>query len=175
MCCNGTLFNYVTLVTDDLEKLKKYPQLNYKIRSEQMTFDEPCVLHTGKGCSAYEDRPGVCSRYVCDVIKSVAKEEMTEIDALLVIKEGKALVENLKELVVFEAGMPLAVSSWEGPPEGISEEARLAWVRTEYHLGKYFLGTVKEEVKPSIASVPLSGSPVGADEWPVNSPPHHAE
>lgn len=159
MCCNGTLFNYVTLVADDLPKLEKYPQLNLKIRSEQATFDEPCVLHTGKGCSAYEDRPGTCERYVCGVLRSVAKDEITEDEGLLLIKEGKALVERVKEFVAFEPGLPIAVSTWDAAPEGISEEAKFAWERTAYHMGKHFLGTVKEEVEPSTQAASPSGSP----------------
>ncbi len=159
MCCNGTLFNYVTLVPDDMPKLEKYTQLKLKIRNEQATFDEPCVLHTGTGCSAYEDRPGTCERYVCGVLRRVEKDELTEEEALLVIKEGKALVEHVKEFVAFEPGMPIAVSTWEAPPEDISAEAKFAWERTAYHLGKFFLNTVKEEVEPAVPAAAPSGSP----------------
>jgi uncharacterized protein len=145
MCCNGTLFNYVTLIDDDLPKLQKYPQLELKERSHQMSFGEPCVLHTGTCCSAYDDRPQTCRLYVCHVLRAVQREELTDDEALLLIKEGKALVENAKEYIAFEPDAPLAVSSWDAPPEGISDEARLAWERTVYHLGKHFLGTVKED------------------------------
>jgi Fe-S-cluster containining protein len=149
MCCNGTLFNYVTLVPDDLPKLAKYPQLKLIVRNEQETFDEGCVLHTGTGCGAYEDRPDTCKRYVCNVLRGVQREELTEEEAVLIIKEGKALVEIVKEYVAFEPGRPMAVSSWDAPPEGIAEDARLAWDRTAWHLGKHFLGTVVDEVDPS--------------------------
>lgn len=147
MCCNGTLYNYVTLEPDDLLRLQKYRQLKLKVRNEQETFDEPCVLHTGTGCSAYEDRPATCVRYSCGVLRAVAREELTDEQALLLIAEGKALVENVKEYVTFEPGMPMAVSTWDLPPEGIEEAARLAWVRAQYHLSKYFLGTLPPEAK----------------------------
>ena len=55
--------------------------------------------------------------------------------------------------------MPIAVSTWEASPEGISAEAKFAWDRTAYHLGKYFLNTVKEEVEPSLEAAPPSSSP----------------
>ena len=150
---------HVTLVPDELAKLEKYTQLKLKTRSEQDTFDEPCVLHTGTHCSAYDDRPGTCERYVCGVLRAVGKEEMTEDEALLVIKEGRALVDHVKEFVAFEPGMPIAVSTWDAAPEGISAEARFAWDQTAYHLGKFFLGTVKEEVEPALQTAPPSGSP----------------
>src|SRR4051812_23397685 len=100
MCCNGTLFNSVTLVPDDLPKLEKYKHLlDLKIRSEQATYDEPCPLHTGTGCSAYEDRPATCERYHCGVLRSVSKNELSEEEALAIIQEGKALVAEVKQLV----------------------------------------------------------------------------
>lgn len=144
MCCNGTLFNYVTLVPDELEKLEKYKQLNLKIRSEQATFDEPCVLHTGTGCSAYEDRPGTCERYRCHVLIAVEKGTLGELEALKVIKQAKALVVDVKAKVQFEAGMPLAISMWEAPPEGLSVEGKDAWEAAAGYLGHHFLGTVKD-------------------------------
>lgn len=147
MCCDGTLFNSVTLVPDDLPKLEKYKHLlELKIRSEQATYDEPCPLHTAAGCSAYEDRPATCERYHCGVLRSVMKNELSEAEALLIIAEGKALVAEVKQLVPFEAGMPLAVSTWEQAPDGLNEEARSSWERTAHHLGKHFLNTVKKDV-----------------------------
>lgn len=146
MCCNGTLFNYVTLVPDDMAKLEKYPKLRFKERNGQGTFGEPCVLHTGKGCSAYDDRPATCSRYVCGVLLLVAKDELTELEAVNVIREGRALVDNVKELIPFAPGEPLAVSTWEAAPEEFSDEAKLAWERTAYHLQKYFLQTLKPDL-----------------------------
>lgn len=158
MCCNGTLFNYVTLVPDDLPKLAKYPQLVLKVRNEQETFDEPCVLHTGTGCSAYDDRPATCERYVCGVLRAVGKDELSEQEGLLVIREGKALVEQVKEHVAFEPGMPIAVSTWDAAPEEATPEAKLAWERAAWHLGRWFLGTVKED-EPVLVPVHPEGSP----------------
>jgi Fe-S-cluster containining protein len=146
MCCDGTLFNYVTLNSDDLPRLTKYPHLKIELRSQQESFGEPCILHTGKGCSAYDDRPDTCRRYVCEVLRSANREELTEDEAVGLIREARALVENVKEYVEFEPGAPLAVSTWEAPPPDISEEARLAWERTMHHLNKHFLGTVQEPV-----------------------------
>jgi hypothetical protein len=180
MCCNGTLFNYVTLVPDDLPKLEKYPQLRFTERNGQGTFGEPCILHTGSGCSAYDDRPGTCSRYICGVLKAVAKDELTEIEAVGVLKEARALVENVKELLPFPPGEPLAVSTWDGAPDGVSDEARLAWDRAAYHLKKYLLLTL-EEAPPETATRPIVAdegaedranrtkretAPKGHAEWP---------
>lgn len=163
MCCNGTLFNYVTLVPDDLPKLKKYPQLRFKDRNGQGSFGEPCVLHSGSGCSAYDDRPATCSRYVCGVLVSVAKDELTELEAVDVIKEARALVDNVKELIPFAPGEPLAVSTWEAAPDGVSEEAKLAWDRTVQHVQKYLLKT-HPPAKPAVALTTAVSAVVEASE-----------
>jgi len=141
LCCDGTLYSYVALIPDDMPALEKYPQLKFIERNHQQTFDEGCVLHTGTACGAYEDRPDTCRRYMCGLLRAVEREDITEHEALLVIQEAKALVENVKEHVAFEPGQPMAVSTWETPPADIEEEARLSWDRTMRHLGKHFLGT----------------------------------
>lgn len=169
LCCNGTLYNYVTTVPDDVPKLQKYPQLVLKVRNEQETFDEPCVLHDGRGCTAYVDRPATCSQYLCKLLRSVGRNERTEEEALLIIKEARALVENVQEYIAFEPGLPIAVSTWDVPPAGTDEEARLAWERTVYHLGKYFLGTVREEVE--LPKEPEVRVVVDASAYPEPPPP----
>jgi len=142
MCCDGTLYTYVTLVEDDMPRLEKYPQLRFIERNHQQTFDEGCVLHTGTGCSAYEDRPDTCRRYRCALLRAVEKDEMSEHEALKVIAEAKALVENVKASIAFEPGKPLAVGTWEAPPVDLDEDSRLAWDRTHRYLGRHFLGEV---------------------------------
>ncbi|MEN9800517.1 MAG: hypothetical protein RL653_4214 [Pseudomonadota bacterium] len=145
LCCNGTLYSYVTLVPDDMPRLEKYTQLRFIERNHQQTFDEGCVLHTGTGCGAYDDRPDTCRRYSCGVLRAVAADELTEHEALQVIREARALVENVKEYVEIEPGRPMAVSTWDAPPPDIDDDARLAWERTLRFLGRHFLGNPPAE------------------------------
>ena len=140
MCCNGTLYTHVGLVPDDLPRLEKYPQVKIVVRNHQDAIDEGCVLHTGTGCGAYEDRPDTCRRYRCALLRAVADEELLEHEALQLIQEARALVDNVKEYVAFEPGKPMAVSTWDVPPPEADEDARLAWDRTMRFLGKHFLG-----------------------------------
>ncbi len=140
MCCDGTLFSYVTLTSEDVLKLKKHPQLQLIQRGGQLSFDQPCALHDGKCCTQYADRPDTCSRYQCRVLQSVASDERTDFEAALVIQEARALVENVAEYVCFEPGMPMAVSTWEQPPEGLCAEGLVAWERAQAYLFEHFLG-----------------------------------
>lgn len=144
MCCNGTLFNYVTLTDDEVPALEKYPQVQIKVRNHQPTFDEACVLHTGTGCSVYEIRPDTCRRYICEVVRDVRDGRLGETEAVAVIATGRALVDEMKSLIAFEPGMPLVISSWNGPPEGLSDAARASWLGARNHLHTHFLPPMDE-------------------------------
>ena len=61
------------------------------------------------------------------VLRTAISEE--EQEGLLLIREGKLLVEQVKEHVAFEPGMPIAVSTWDAPPEEATPEAKIAWER----------------------------------------------
>ncbi len=141
MCCDGTLYLYVTLIDDEVALLAKYEALVLSTKHEQPTFAEPCVLHEAAGCSAYEDRPDACRRYLCALLCDVARDELTVDEALRIVEEARARVDIVKELIPFEPGMPLAISTWDDPPDSVQGEARVAWDRAQWHLGKYFLGT----------------------------------
>ena len=142
MCCDGTLYLYVTLTDDELPRLRKYEKLALTTKHEQPTFAEPCVLRGPAGCSAYEDRPDVCRRYLCELLCDVERDELTVDEALRIVEESRARVEIVKELVSFEPGMPLAISTWDEPPDEVQGEARLAWDRARWLVGKHFLSVM---------------------------------
>ncbi len=141
MCCDGTLYLYVTLTDDEVSQLAKYEALVLSTKHEQPTFAEPCVLHEAAGCSAYEDRPDACRRYLCTLLCDVERDELTVDEALLIVEEARARVDIVKELVPLEPGMPLAISIWDEPPDSVQGDARVAWERALWHLSKHFLET----------------------------------
>ncbi len=159
MCCNGTLYNYVTLRSqEEVDALLKYdPAIPIITRSEQPTFDEPCRLHDGTGCTAYRDRPDTCSRYTCELLRAVDRDEVTDVEARLIIEEARALVENVREYVELEPGRPLAVSTWLSLPGSATPEARQAWERALLHLRRHFLGPDPDAPKVDAAAAIATG------------------
>lgn len=151
MCCDGTLYLYVALTDEDILRLKKHQQVKLTGKHEHPSFAVPCAFHDGKGCGVYADRPDACRRYFCGLLRAVERDELTDDEALLVIEEAHALVEIVKEYVAFEPGMPLAVSTWEDPPDEVQGEARVAWERALRFLRKHFLGPVPS---PTHAAAP---------------------
>jgi Fe-S-cluster containining protein len=149
LCCNGTLYSYVTLLDqEEVDALKKHdPNIAFLLRNGMQTFDQPCKLHNGTGCTGYLTRPDTCSRYSCALLRAVAADDVTPFEALATIQEAKALVENVKEYVDFEPGRPLAASTWEAAPDDAPEEGRLAWERARDWLVKHFIGPDPSAVK----------------------------
>lgn len=139
LCCNGTLFDRVTLVDDDLPKLSTYPELILHERDGQACFDEPCPLHTGSQCRAYADRPASCARFRCPTLRAVEERALGELEGLRLIQEARALVDAVRQSLPHDPRKPLAVSTWVDPPEGLSAEARAAWVQAKAHLDRHFL------------------------------------
>lgn len=152
MCCDGTLYSYVTLIDDDeVAALKAHdPNLEILMRSERLTFDQPCRLHDGTGCTAYKARPDTCSRYFCALLRKVALDELTAYEALTIIEEARALVENVKEYTFFEPGRPMAASTWESLSPTAGKASRLAWERALRWLRTHFLGPDPEATPESV-------------------------
>jgi hypothetical protein len=55
------------------------------------------------------------------------------------VREARALVAELRALVHFEPGKPLAASTWEGVPFGLSPEEAAAWRRASWHLEQHLV------------------------------------
>jgi Fe-S-cluster containining protein len=159
MCCDGTLYSYVTLIDDDeVNALKAHdPNLAILMRGERLTFDQPCRQHNGKGCTAYASRPDTCSRYFCMLLRKVALDEVTPFEALAIIQEARALIENVKEYAHFEPGEPIAASTWETYSPGASRDSRVAWERALRWVRIHFLSPDPDATPESVPD--SSGDP----------------
>jgi len=149
LCCDGTLFTTVTLVGGDLPRPEPRSRLSLFVRDELASFHLPCPLHTGHSCSVYDDRPSSCARYRCDLLKAVENETLTVGEAKLLVAEAHALLRRLRRRVTFEANTPLAISTWNEPPSGLSAAAKTAWCGAVNHLREHFLSSLLEASRPS--------------------------
>lgn len=148
MCCNGTLFRYVSLAPGERERLEQFPQLTFRKVGAEMTFDLACGLHTGTACSIHDQRPKTCRSFDCGVLLDVQEGTKSFAEGLLLIAQAKALVADVQRYVAIEPGMPMSVSDWADAPEDIDEEPRRAWDRVVYHLHHFFLRNWREGVLP---------------------------
>jgi hypothetical protein len=120
--------------------LKKYPELALTVRNYQPALLQSCSQHSQAGCGIYLDRPSACSRYHCALAQDLLDGEISLPEALAVVQEAKALVENATEYAPPPPGQPVAIATWEATPPGLSPEGALAWERAKEWVNRHSLG-----------------------------------
>lgn len=75
-CCDGTLFGYATL----LEHEDPSETVRAMLTPNTRTFPQPCQ-HFDKQCTIYADRPGVCRKFRCGVLRKLEAGELSHQDA----------------------------------------------------------------------------------------------
>ena len=97
MCCDGTLFTKARIKNSEDELLAKSLGLNiFSTSDSKIFFEQPCQLFN-KTCTSYENRPHVCSKFICDPLQKVRANDITFDDAenqiLLTLKIRGQLME----------------------------------------------------------------------------------
>ena len=90
LCCDGTLHGYTTVNEED-EVAVAGLGLALVHEHEKPSFLQPCPHFSGGGCSVYADRPGVCRRYRCALLKRVEAGSIGSDEARERIKMAKKL------------------------------------------------------------------------------------
>ena len=105
LCCRGVWSSHVRLDGSEIEPARRLG-LSIEIVDGQSQFQQPCVLHDGKVCSAYQTwRPKRCVEYRCSLLNRFDAGEVTfEEEQCHVIAAG-AFADKVQN----EAG-PIAVS-----------------------------------------------------------------
>jgi len=94
-CCDGTLFSHVTL--QESEENKKRSNIELELVDGSYSFVQPCqALNSVQGCEVYADRPSMCQKFECDLLKDVKANKLLEIEALDKVEKAKVLKQSLK-------------------------------------------------------------------------------
>lgn len=102
LCCQDVFHTYVSLSNDEVCIIEK-TNINVQFNKEKKIsfFTLPCPAFNGH-CTIYQKRPSVCSKYQCDLLKSIIREEISLKDALKIVNKIKShLGELLPELHAF--------------------------------------------------------------------------
>jgi len=93
LCCDGTLYDLVTLEpTDDAQKLKRLglPVALSRGKTPVARFPQPCVALCGdRSCRVYADRPEQCRAFECGVLKDLKAERITSAVALRQVTKAR--------------------------------------------------------------------------------------
>lgn len=101
LCCDGTLFDTLRLTAD--EALHPPPRLPIFDDAGRATVRFPCPAHRG-GCTIYDDRPGTCRAYRCNLLDRVDSDELDLAAAEARVRWVRARVEELRPQLPDPAG-----------------------------------------------------------------------
>jgi uncharacterized protein len=100
MCCNGVLFQAVSLQASDSVKELKALGLRLKTKRNQTSFPQPCLALRHSCCAIYEHRPQRCRLFNCQQLMLLASGQISEEAALGKIQEAHRLSSIVKELLL---------------------------------------------------------------------------
>ncbi len=92
-CCDGTLFDHAVVYPKEVIR----EDLRGLLFSEDGSdfFNMPCP-HSNVSCSVYnEEKPQVCSKYSCQVLKNVGLQKITKNDAISLVQKAISLKEDV--------------------------------------------------------------------------------
>lgn len=100
LCCNGVLFTDVKLDKD--ESHDRLVSLGLKLKKSGSTLKlcQPCPAHLGGLCSVYADRPRVCRKFECQLLRRVQSGTLPSARARSIIQMTLAAQEDVQAAVV---------------------------------------------------------------------------
>lgn len=103
LCCRGVWFSHVKLDESEIEPARRLG-LPIEMVDGQSQFQQPCVLHDGKGCTVYQTwRPRRCVEYRCSLLNRFDASEVTFDEAQRHVITARAIADRVQN----EAG-PIA-------------------------------------------------------------------
>ena len=97
LCCKGFLHDHVG-IQDSLEVnilLKNNISITKLPGKDKSFFNLPCSAHNGV-CSIYKDRPAVCKKYECALLKKYKGNQLTFDECSTIIIEIKNVLKKIR-------------------------------------------------------------------------------
>lgn len=116
LCCAGSIFDFGKLSEDEARDMAARGAPLWPGDTPAMAF--PCPLLDGTCCTIYAERPGVCRRFRCEVLKRFDGGELEGEAAMAIIVTGRQLDDAVRALL---------------PPGQSVAEARQAWREDSEH------------------------------------------
>jgi Fe-S-cluster containining protein len=99
MCCDGSMFTHVGV--SEVEKTFLAERGSFSNSPDgSLRMQQKCsYLGSDGACGCYENRPGDCRKFNCNLLMSVESRFRTMEDAIEIAEEGKILREKTREAV----------------------------------------------------------------------------
>lgn len=113
LCCDGRLFRDVALRRGDDPRRLRRLGLRVETRRTSSRLVQPCAAFDGSCCRVYVDRPGLCRRFECHVLRRVARGELSLAEARRRIARVRRMADGIE--------VDLAAPSPTGPDRSLLE------------------------------------------------------
>jgi uncharacterized protein len=143
MCCDGTLFTFVAISSEEARTLKA---AGVEVRDEagRLKLPQRCGALDGCKCTVYDRRPFVCRRFDCLLARSLKDKELPLPEALGIVAEARARLDRLEGLLPKpRAGEPsgavLRAATLAQSGTRVSDAARGAFDEAQEYLRRHFV------------------------------------
>ncbi|WP_395745037.1 YkgJ family cysteine cluster protein [Prosthecobacter sp.] len=99
MCCDGTMFQIVRMQPGEVPAELGRLGLKIRCRDGEYHMEQPCSALVEKRCTVYDRRPVRCRLFNCQQLHRLENGETTAPDAMTMIVETRAMVEQVKHLI----------------------------------------------------------------------------
>ena len=143
MCCDGSLFSFVALSTEEARKLRI---VGADVRHEGgiLKLPQRCGALVGTSCAIYDERPFVCRRFDCLLSRALKDKELPLAEAVETVTEARAKLDRLEGLLPKrKAGEPtgpvLRAAHLVQNGTHVSDAARAAFDEAQDFLRRHFV------------------------------------
>ncbi len=143
MCCDGTLFSFVAVSTDEARVLRA---ASVEVRDEagRLRLPQRCGALKETTCQVYAQRPFVCRRFDCLLVRAVKEKEAPLDEALSLVAEARQRLNRLDRLLPERkpgepSGPVLRAATLAQSGTRVSDAARVAFDEAQEHLRRHFV------------------------------------
>ncbi len=143
MCCDGTLFSFVAITRDEAITLRA---ANVEVTDDagRLKLPQRCGALQGCTCTVYAQRPFVCRRFDCLLVRAVKDKELPVEEALAITAEARSRLDRLEGLLPKRtpgepSGPLLRAATLAQTGTRVSDAARLAFDEAQEHLRRHFV------------------------------------
>lgn len=96
LCCDGTMYSTVDIAGEDRTDVLTQAGITLSTRENTQLFRQPCAAFNSGCCSVYDNRPRVCRRYRCHLLRRHEAGEVSYIEARTLISRTINLRNRLR-------------------------------------------------------------------------------
>ena len=95
LCCQGQLYNRVSLRPEEVALVKTWP-VEMVTRGDEVSFAQPCGCFQAMHCTVYSQRPRTCVEYSCQLLRRLRHMEISQAAALERVVQARGLFEQIQ-------------------------------------------------------------------------------